>query len=190
MAENAQLDLPRELAEAARAQLRPGERVLWCGRPRPGSLVRKSLCFAVPGYVILFAISQSPFWVIAASVHPEDRAVVAVAGLIAGLPFVLAVMGRLVMARLRAARTVYLITNRRTAVISTGPGRRVVSLPPELLAPEVVRKRRDGAGEIVLTRNPCVRRACGRTWLRFVGVRRVEHVKRLLDELAASAVRA
>lgn len=56
-----------------------------------------------------------------------------------------------------------------------------------MLAPRVVGKRSDGAGEIVLTRDRYVRHAYGRTWLRFVGVDRVEHVKRLLDDLASSA---
>ena len=187
MAENAELNLPWELAEAARTQLQPGERLLWCAQPDPGSLVRKSLCFALPSYVMLFVVSQFPFWLVAASVDTEDRAVPALAGLIAGLPFILAVTARLMMARLRAARTVYLITDQRAAIISTHPGRKIVSFPPKMLAPRVVGKRSDGAGEIVLTRDRYVRHAYGRTWLRFVGVDRVEHVKRLLDDLASSA---
>lgn len=187
MAENAELDLPWELAEAVRAELRAGEQLIWCAQPRPGALVRKSLCFALPRFVMLFVISQFPFWLVAASVRPEDRAVPAVAGLMAGLPFFLAVMARLLMARLRAARTIYLITDQRAALISTSPGRKIVSFPPALLAPEIVRKRSDGAGEIILTRDRYGRRVHGRTWLRFVGVDRVEHIKRLLDGLAASA---
>lgn len=35
MAENAELNLPWELAEAARTQLQPGERLLWCTSPTP-----------------------------------------------------------------------------------------------------------------------------------------------------------
>ncbi len=187
MGENVELDLPWELAEAIRAELPAGEQVIWCAQPRSGALVRKSLCFALPHFVMLFVISQFPFWLAAASVRPEERAVPAVAGVIAGLPMILIVMARLLMARLRAGRTIYLITDQRAALISTSPGRKVVSFPPELLVPEIVRKRSDGAGEIILTRDRYVRRAYGRTWLRFVGVDRVEHVKRLLDGLSASA---
>jgi hypothetical protein len=187
MAENDELNLPWELAEAARTQLQPGERLIWCAQPDPGSLVRKSLCFALPRYAMLFVISQLPFWLDAASLDPEDREVPAIAGLIVGLPFILAMTARLMMARLRAARTIYLITDQRAAIVSTHPGRKIVSFSPKLLAPEIASKRRDGAGEIVLTRDRYARCIYGRTWLRFVGVDRVEHVKRLLDGLAAGA---
>ncbi len=56
--------LPSELEERVQAELRPGERLIWAGQPRPGRLMKT----AVP--VVLFGIPFTAFaifWVVAAS---------------------------------------------------------------------------------------------------------------------------
>ena len=91
----------------------------------------------------------------------------------------------LLRAQLRARWTLYAITDRRVILLSVGPTREVVCLDPESLRDVRYRRRGDGSGDVRLIG---LRRADGQhrpSWTRMVGVEDVDHVKRLLDVLAA-----
>jgi hypothetical protein len=130
-----------------RIHLRPGERVLWEGRPDVWSYSMRGAWYLIPFSLLWggFAI----FW--------EATAITSGAPiffLLWGIPFVVMglylIIGRLVVARREAANTVYAITDRRV-LIETGAFRRTfVQLDLRDLPASQLEERAGGLGTITL----------------------------------------
>jgi len=129
--------LPIEQRMAAERVLRPGERLLWCGRPDAAVRFTKADLFLVP-FSIMWA-GLALFWeAIALSSDPSLFAVW-------GIPFVAVglylTIGRFAWKARRKRRTVYLLTDQRAAVLSP---RSQLAEAPWVGAPQQVSRHRDG----------------------------------------------
>jgi hypothetical protein len=150
--------LPPELADRVRAELRPDERLVWAGQPRP-DLMARGAWFLVPfgGCFALFAL----IWIgISAGIgfgfQGFGQGAGAFGGLfgLCGLPFLLIGIFFLfspVWLRKQARRTVYALTDRRAVVWAAGwfGTQTVYSYGPGSLQRMLRTERADGAGDLV-----------------------------------------
>jgi hypothetical protein len=128
--------LPDPLERALRAELRPGERIVFTAQPRPAMLIRISAAGAAVG--VAFAIAGAAFaayaqWSAAEPMRLPGGIPAAAAG-IAGVALGLA-QATTMLSTLRALRRVaYFVTDRRAGAIHAGASIRVVTWSPEQLA--------------------------------------------------------
>jgi hypothetical protein len=186
--------LPRELRSQVELELQPGERVVWMDQPIPARLARASLglvIFGVPWTA--FAV----FWTGAAatgvfSAKPSGAGKLFWLFPLFGLPFILIGVGLLSSPwwmRKRAARTAYVITDRR-AILFEGGWRgslNVRSFEPAALRGELQRKQHaDGSGDLVFVQNHYRDSDGDRrvTRVGFFAVRDVKGVEGLIRALA------
>jgi hypothetical protein len=129
------------------AQLRPGERVLWEGRPDVRAYSLRGAWYLIPFSLLWggFAI----FW--------EATALTSRAGLfftLWGIPFVLfglyLIFGRLLVARREAMRTVYAVTDRRILIESGAFRPRFAEIDLRDMPGSQLEVRSDGIGTITL----------------------------------------
>lgn len=141
----------------ARAELAPGERLVWADRPDPGRVRRRTWPRLLFGLVFagfgLFWTSQA----------------MAAGGFVwlFGLPFV-AIGAGIATApwwRPRQARaTVYAITDQRIVIIRGWPSRRVQSFGPGDIDVIDRREQADGTGDLVFREEVRARRHAGQIW--------------------------
>jgi hypothetical protein len=131
--------------------LRPGERLLWSGRPDPGVWFTPADAFLIPFSILWggFAI----FWEAGVSGGP-------VFGVVWGIPFVAVgvymIVGRFFYKRHRKKRTCYGITDRR-AIVAVSPG--LLSDSPLWNQPVTVRRSGDGRhATVIIGGGPAQRR--------------------------------
>lgn len=145
----------REQEAVVRAELEPGEKLLWSGKSgiSTGQAIRKSfpiMLFAIPWTA--FAI----FWICAASgfrlpdldnLHPANLFP------LFGIPFVLVGLGMLATPfRLvrKARKIVYAVTDRRCLIIEAGRARRIRSYAGKDIGQVERTEYADGSGDLVI----------------------------------------
>jgi hypothetical protein len=142
--------LPPDLEDRVNAEVEPGEKIAWIGRPRGNRYVLMSLP------IVLFGIpwtAFSVFWIIMAS----SAVKIGPAGYffpLFGVPFVLIGFGFLsapFWAARRGRRIAYAVTDRRVILIEPVflGGLRVVSLASDELGSMERVERADGSGDII-----------------------------------------
>jgi hypothetical protein len=130
---------PTDPAVTARLEsyLRPGEQLLWCGRPDRSVVFAPTDIIAIPFGVIWLGISLA--WEVGAGAVAAPTAVKLV-----GVPFVLVgiylIVGRFVVRVIRRRRTVYGITTERV-IVATGSSLRETPVRGGAMS---VRRRRNG----------------------------------------------
>lgn len=189
--------LPRELRSQVEMELQSGERVVWMDQPIPARYARSSIG------LVIFGIpwtAFSIFWVAMAAKGVSSMKG-GMGGMIAwlfplfGVPFVLIGLGMLSSpwwARRRAARTAYVITDRRAILFEGGwrGGLNVRSFEPASLRGELQRKQHaDGSGDLIFQEN--VRRdSDGDRRVTRVGFMAVRDVKGVEEKIRALAQKA
>jgi hypothetical protein len=178
-----------DLERIANAKLKPGEQLLWVGKPYPARVGCQFVpvsCMAVPW--TLFAL----YWMAAAS---------GIVGRHAGLPgpvnFIMPLFGlpfvflgfAMFSAPYRAARkarsTVYAITDKRTMVITAGRSRSVRSYKRGDMKAFECTVRADGSGDLVFARRSS---STGGPWdisstsVGFYGIPEVRVVEKLMRD--------
>ena len=139
--------------QAIGAELAPGERLLWSGRPAGGILLHRADVFLIPfsllwaGFVI--------FWELTA-VRSRAGAFFSIWGLafiLIGLYFVI---GRFIVDAWQRRQTTYGLTDQRAIIVSRslGGGRQVKSLPLRTLSEVTLSERPNGSGTIKLGPTP------------------------------------
>lgn len=183
--------LPWRLQEAITRELDPRERVVWMDMPIPRFFTPASTAaflFAIPWTA--FAL----FWMSGASGFkmPDFREGGFSFFPLFGLPFVLIGIGMLlspVWARRKALRTAYVITDRRAITFEGGWTTTIRSYLPANLQDLYRKERRDGSGDVIITR---------RAWrdaegdrqteeLGFLRVRNPRDAEEMLRKLAATS---
>jgi hypothetical protein len=162
---NGAAQLSEEWRQRIEEELDPGEQIAWMGSPDPRSTAGRSLSTpaARVGWVTL---ATAVGWVLLAwqivgpprpgypfpwfVLLPALFPVIAFAVLALWMP------GGLTGRRLphRASHTLYMVTDRRVVIMEGGHPIKVQSLAPPQLTHLVRRQRLDGAGDLILTREP------------------------------------
>lgn len=159
---------------AMQAQVDPGERILWAGRPAQGVRLEASDAFFVP-FGLLWGVFAL-LWEAVLILHDGPIWFHAV-GIVSASFALHLVIGRLVAGAIRRARTVYALTDRR-AILVEGRGR-VLSIDLRAPLPIELREGRWGRGTIQFTW-PGLR---GLTPPGFVGIRDARAVYELLQDV-------
>ncbi len=167
--------LPVELQQQVQAELRPGEKQVWAGRPLPR---------VFRGQAIVACLFGLPF--AGAGLFVELHAGRQVVARLFGLPF-LAVGCSLITApwwmAKKAKRTVYAVTDQRAVVITGNVfgGVTVQSFEPDRLTGITRNQRADGTGDLVFEQFT-QRQGTGTTTVRrgFMGIDDVRQVEELI----------
>jgi len=179
-------DIPRELQSMVDRELEPGESVKWIGMPIPRFFTGAStglFLFAIPWTA--FAI----FWMFG-SWHQSKN----IPFTLFGVPFVLVGFGLLstpLFTYRRSFKTVYVITDKRAITFSGGWSTTVRSYPPETLREFYRKERKDGTGDVVISRRAW-RDSDGDRQSEELGFLRVEspkEIENMLKSLAESGPR-
>lgn len=135
----------REVDSRARALLRGDERLIWEGRPDVRAFVLRGAWYLVPFSLLWGGFAL--FWefsVLRSGAPPLFA--------LWGLPFVgigiYMIIGRPLVARREAQRTVYALTDRRILIAGGAFGRSIVELDLRDLPPTQLDERGDGIGTI------------------------------------------
>jgi hypothetical protein len=133
------------LSDSIRAELSPGEQVIWSGQPRQGIVIRGSDAFAIP-FSLLWA-GFSVFWLASAAQSNTPLPFV-----LFGIPFVLAgvhiVFGRFFVEAKQRKNTYYALTPQRVIIASGLFSRKVRSINLKTIAELSLSERSDGTGTI------------------------------------------
>ena len=175
-------DLPRQTRDLIEREVRPGERILWVGRPGVG---RAMILGVVP---MLFAIPWTAFaifWMSSAAgvTHQVDHPAAGIFPLF-GLPFVAVGIGMFtapLWMRRAALRSAYVITDQRAICLDWKLLRAEVSSYPAA-ALQHLRKRvgAGGAGDLVFEERYAGRGVTRR--IGFLGLADVQAVERIIRE--------
>jgi hypothetical protein len=148
----------------AQREMRPGEKLVWAERPRPGALAHAGLTTALFGIPFLaFAL----FWTFMASGATASGGIGVVFPMF-GLPFIgvgLWLVGTPLWAAQRAQSTIYAITDQRLVIMRTGATSEVQSYGPEDFDSLDRRERPDGSGDIVFRNENLIRRGRNATYV-------------------------
>ena len=141
--------------DALAADLLPGERNLWAGRPNPRVFLQSSDAAYIPLSLLVLGLALFWEWGV---LHASGVAVAKAFFALWGVPFfcigVYLVVGRFVMEGMIKRRTYYAVTDRR-ALVRTGLTRSVVqSADLGRLSGVTMDVRPDGIGTIVFAANP------------------------------------
>jgi len=180
--------VPHDLREKVDRELESGERVEWLQMPVP----RYFTPAATAGF--LFGIPWTAFaifWTVGAAWGTSKAAGPGFfsAFPLFGLPFILIGLGMLsgpIWAYRKALKTVYVITNRRAITFDGGRSLTIRSYPPDRLTDFYRKERKDGTGDVIISR---------RAWrdsdgdrqseeLGFLRVREPKTVEAMLKKLA------
>ena len=174
----------------AQREMRPGEKLVWAGRPRPGAVARGSLLASAFGIPFLaFAL----FWTFLASGAAKGGGFGFFFPFF-GLPFIIVGMGIVgtpLWAAVRARSTIYAITDQRIVIMRTGGTREVQSYGPEDLDSLDRRERPDGSGDIIFRNENLMRRGRNGTYVSnnkigFFGIPDVRQVEQSIRRLEVS----
>jgi hypothetical protein len=134
-----------QISESIRAELSPGEQILWSGQPRQGIAFRGSDAFAIP-FSLLWA-GFAVFWLVSAAQSGAPLPFV-----LFGVPFVLVglyiVFGRFFVEAKQREKTYYALTANRIIISSGLFARKVKSLQLKTLSEISLSERSDGTGTI------------------------------------------
>jgi hypothetical protein len=165
--------------QTAQAQLEPGERLLWWGKPDP----KRGLLLTIP--VVLFGIpwtAFSIFWMAAASglvFGDSNRGWFSLFALF-GLPFVLVGLGMLTApywAYRKAQQTIYALTNRRALIITSGRATKVKSYAASDIGTIERTERANGKSDVMFA---TVVTSKNLQSIGFMGIENGRQVERLL----------
>jgi hypothetical protein len=170
-------NIPVELQHRVERELEPGEHVAWMERPIPRYLSLTTACLSLFGipwtafsvFWIYFASSMfggaQPVGNTSSSAGPNNDTVTKLVSHTVdgyfkvfpwfGVPFVLIGLGLLASpywAYRAGLQTVYVITNRRAITFEGGWSKTIRSYPPDRLQDVHRKERRDGTGDVILTR--------------------------------------
>jgi hypothetical protein len=176
--------------EAARLEMRSGEKLLWAGRPGALALARVETPKALIGIPFL---AFSLFWIFMAgagsgfSGEPGPVRYFPLFGLIfvaVGLAMVLAP----VWGAIKARWTVYAISDRRLVILSSFPVRRVQSFATQDIQGLERTERGNGSGDIVFRREPAWgdRKSSPLKRIGFFGVEDVRTVEDTIRRMRAA----
>ena len=183
--------LPRELRSQVELELQSGERIMWMEQPVPGIFASRAnglVLFGIPWTA--FAI----FWTVTATRTFTGGEFGNMGWLFAlfGVPFILIGMRMLTgpcWERRRAARTAYVITDRRAMILEAGwrGGMNVRSFDPPALRVDLQRKQNpNGTGDVIF-KQELRRTNKGRARtinIGFLAVRDVKGVEEMVRALA------
>ena len=135
-------------------ELKPGEKLLWSGQPPSGLLFRRSDITGIP--VSLAVCGFALFWergVLEGAMHMKGEGKwIAIAMLLAGLPFVLTglymVVGRFFWDMYSRKHTHYGITDKRVLFAFGGRNTNYVALDRNTLGPVSITESPDGSGTL------------------------------------------
>lgn len=183
------MKLPMAEQARIRRELQPGETVMWAGRPDPDRLMRSGFLlwfFFLPwtAFAVVWITGMSGFGAAGLS-RPQPLFA------LLGLPFLcIGIMGLLspLWLRMKAMRTLYVITSARALVLQ---GRRKVSVnawPPAALAAVTRVERPDGSGDLLFSSEVWLDRQGNRHRREqgFIAVRDVRSVEMYLRQLLAT----
>jgi hypothetical protein len=133
-------------------ELDSGERLLWAGMPKQGTIFRGSDVFMVPFSLLWggFAI----FWeIMALQIPSENAGVVSIAFPLFGIPFVLIglylIFGRFIYDSKKRAKTFYGLTDQRAIIVSGLFSKDIKSLNLKTLSDVSLSEKADGYGTII-----------------------------------------
>ena len=190
-------DLPDDVKQRVADELASGETVTWAGRANPTRMMLPTLAimlFAIPWTAFAVFWTGMAFWM--TNQAPQAPGPVgpffSICFPLFGLPFIAVGIGMMSapywMRRL-AARTVYVVTNRRAILFQAGfQGMTVRSFGPDQLKTMYRTERADGSGDIVFREIGTITNDGDRQLNRlgFFGIPEVRYVEELLKTLAAS----
>ncbi len=134
-----------QIPEKIRAELGPGEQVLWSGQPQQGIVLRASDVFAIPFSLIWAGFAV--FWLVTAM-----RSNAAPEFVLFGVPFVLIgvyiVIGRFLVEAKQRASTLYAVTPQRVIITSGLFAKKVKSLNLKTISDLSLSESSDGRGTI------------------------------------------
>jgi hypothetical protein len=162
-------------------ELEPGESVKWIGMPIPRFFTGAStgmFLFAIPWTA--FAI----FWMFGAWHQSKNLPFT-----LFGVPFLLAGVGLFstpLFTYRRSFKTVYVVTDKRAITFSGGWSTIVRSYPPDALREIYRKERKDGTGDVVISRRAW-RDSDGDRHSEELGFLRVENPKEIEDMLKSLA---
>ena len=160
-------NLPQHLQDQVERELQSGERIQWIGMPIPRfftPVATGAFLFAIPWTA--FAV----FWTVGAAWATRNAGGMSLAFPLFGLPFILigiAMLSSPIWAYRKSFKTVYVITNRRAITFDGGWSTTIRSYPPEKLQDLYRREKRDGSGDVIISR---------RAWRDTDGDRRSEEL--------------
>jgi len=184
--------IPQSLQDTIDRELERDERIEWLGMPKrifftPGAT--RAFLLAIPWTA--FAL----FWTAGAAGTATNMK--EVPGLFShfplfGLPFILIGFGMLsspIWAYYRGGKSVYVITDRRAITIDGGWSTTIRSYPPNELTDISRKEKRDGSGDVIISRHTWCDSDGGAqsTELGFLRVADVKDVERRLRGLAQQA---
>ena len=184
--------IPRPLQETVDREIESGERIEWIDMPIPRfftPVATGAFLFAIPWTA--FAI----FWICGASGFrlPDFSKSGFSFFPFFGVPFVLiglAMLSSPLWAYRKAFKTVYVITNKRAITFDGGWSTTIRSYPPGKLQDLYRKEKRDGSGDVIISR---------RAWrdsegdrqaeeLGFLRIRNPKEIEQMLRKLAGQAV--
>jgi hypothetical protein len=177
-------DIPRELQSMVDREIELGESVKWIGMPIPRFFTGAStglFLFAIPWTA--FAI----FWMFG-SWHQSKN----IPFTLFGVPFVLVgfwLLSAPLFTYRRSFKTVYVVTDKRAITLSGGRTTIVRSYPPDALREIYRRERKDGTGDVVISRRAW-RDSDGDRHLEELGFLQVESPREIENMLKALAEQA
>jgi len=137
---------------AIQKELDSGERLLWAGAPKQGTLLKSSDIFMIPFSLLWggFAI----FWETMALQIPSNKAgTVDIVFPLFGIPFVLVglymIFGRFIYDSRKRSRTFYGLTDQRAIIVSGLFGKNVKSLNLKTMSEVSLSENQNGYGTIV-----------------------------------------
>lgn len=145
--------IPRNLRAKVDSELEAGERVQWIDMPIPRYFTPAStgaFLFAIPwtAFAILWMCGAAGFKI------PDFKEGFDLFPLF-GVPFVLIGLGMLsspFWAYRKSFKTVYVITDRRAITFDGGWSTTIRSYPPEKLADIFRKEKKDGSGDVIISR--------------------------------------
>ena len=176
---------PMRIEQTASAQLAGGERLLWCGTPRPSRVALQALPISLFG--IPFG-GFAAFWITMAwSTTSRRGSALGLENLfpLFGLPFLLLGLGMIsapFWAWLGARRTVYVVTDHRVMIIEGSRARSVRSYEYADVRALIRFEREDGSGDLLFSLPPPGISPAGTNQSRigFYGIPSVRQVEELM----------
>jgi hypothetical protein len=173
------MNMDFESQQTAQAQLEPGERLLWHGKPDP----RRGLLAMIP--IVLFAIPWTGFavfWTAAASglLFEDSRPGWISLFALFGVPFILVGLGMLTSpywSYKKAQRTVYALTSRRAMIITGRSTKKVESYTGNDIGIVARTERPNGTGDVLFA---TIEGKKSSQKVGFIGIPDVRRVERLL----------
>ena len=136
---------PRAQVEA---HLRPGETVLWSGRPAPGRFARRGAAGAVAGGVLVGALGTiwaTLSWRMLDGLPGIALAIFASIFVLVGLRLAATPLRRY----RRAAATAYAVTDRRALIVGRCAPGGVLAITPDEFTPVTVQRHGDGTASVL-----------------------------------------